>query len=244
MKYTEILGVPVHQVTKKQAVQLVMCFMKQEKCRKVFTPNPEIIIAARKDLGLKRALQEADLVVPDGIGVIIASKFTKNKLPERVPGYDLVQGLFHEMEKTQRSVYFFGAAPGVAHQAADKMQEKYPDLRILGVQNGYFKREEESYIIEQINDAKPDLLLVGLGAPKQEKWIERNYKDLQVKVCIGVGGSFDVMSGKVKRAPILFQKIGLEWFYRLLIQPTRFKRMLQLPLFLCIVIIEALKNRK
>lgn len=244
MKHTEILGVPVHQVTKKQAIERIMQFMKQEGCHKVYTPNPEIIMAARRDPELKKALKEADLVVPDGIGVVIASKFTKNKLSERVPGYDLVQKLFRGMEKKQGTVYFLGSAPGVAHKAADKMQEKYPGLRILGVRNGYFNKEEEKKIVRQINDAKPDLLLVGLGAPKQEKWVHKYYKDLQVKVCIGVGGSFDVMSGKVKRAPILFQKIGLEWFYRLIIQPTRWKRMLQLPLFMYIVIQEAIKNRK
>lgn len=238
-EFSYVLGVKFNNVTHVEAIGLLECFLEEDRCHCVYTPNPEIVMAARKDAEFMKILNDADLVVPDGIGVVIGSKFTKNKLKERVAGYDLVQGLFAEIKNRRYSVYFFGGAPGVALEAKQKMEQKYKGLKIIGVNDGYFDAEKEKLILEDIKNKKPDVLLVGLGAPKQEKWIAKYKDELPVKICIGVGGSFDGMSGRVRRAPQIFIKLGLEWFYRLLRQPSRFFRMLKLPLFLAVVI----KNR-
>lgn len=239
-----IMDVPVDIITMEEAVSKVMGFFESAECHTVYTPNPEIIMAAQKDKALMKALYRASLIVPDGIGVVLASRLLKGpNLPERVAGFDLVQNLFARMASTDHTVYFLGGAPGVTEEAAAAMGNKYKGLKIVGTDHGYFKEEEEGAVIQRIQEAKPDLLLVGLGAPKQEKWIEKNRGILPAKVCIGVGGSFDVMAGKVKRAPVAFQKLGLEWFYRLITQPTRAKRMLQLPVFAWEVLKLSAKNK-
>ncbi len=231
-----VLGVLFDSVTMTEATQKVLNYLDQDEKRLIVTANPEIVIEAQKNSAFCEAVNRGDLVIADGIGVVIGSKIIKKPLPERVAGYDLLQNVFHAIQNTEKTVYFFGASPQVAVTAAMKMMEKYPGLKVIGTHDGYFDEHEEKRIIDEINALKPDLLLVGLGAPKQEKWWFTHRDYLQVKVCVGVGGSFDGMSGKVKRAPDIFIKLGLEWFYRLLKQPTRFKRMLRLPLFLLLVI--------
>ncbi|WP_058486744.1 WecB/TagA/CpsF family glycosyltransferase [Defluviitalea phaphyphila] len=238
-----IMNVLVDVVTMDEAVSKVMDFLRQDKCSTVYTPNPEIIMAAQKDKELMNVLYNASLIVPDGIGVVLASRLLKGpSLPQRVAGYDLVQNIFKKISNTNYTVYFLGGAPTVAEEAAIAMQSKYKGLKIVGTHHGYFKQEDEQEIINRIQNVKPDILLVGLGAPKQEKWIEKYKKILPVKVCIGVGGSFDVMAGRIKRAPKGFQKLGLEWFYRLITQPKRAKRMLKLPIFAWNVLKISVKN--
>jgi len=234
--FSHVLGVKFNNVTHKEAVDILLGFLKEDKCHCVFTPNPEIVMAAQKDSEFMRILNAAELVVPDGIGVVIASKLSKEKLKERVAGFDLVQGLFDKIKNENYSVYFFGGAPGVAMEAKYNMEKKYSGLKIIGVNDGYFDAKKEKLIIDDIKNKKPDILLVGLGAPKQEKLIAKYKNELPVKICVGVGGSFDVMSGRVKRAPEIFMRYGLEWLYRLLCQPSRFFRMLRLPLFLLVVL--------
>ena len=143
----------------------------------------------------------------------------------------MTQQLLREIAGTQETVYFFGGAPGVAVAAAKRMKKVYPELKIIGGHHGYFDDEEEKKIIADIKRLSPSILLVGLGAPKQEKWISAHLQEVGVKVAIGIGGSFDVMAGNVKRAPKIFRKLGLEWFYRLATQPSRWRRMLRLPKF-------------
>lgn len=227
-----ILGVPINNITHKEAVELVCSFLENNEKKMIFTPNPEFVMAARKDEEFMKILNEGDLLVPDGIGVVIASKILNRPLKERVAGYDLVQAVFDKIKDSGRTVYFLGGGRGIAQTAKANMEEKHKGIKIVGVHDGYFDEKEEKLVIEEINSLKPDLVLVGIGFPKQEKWIY-NHKDiLEAKAFIGVGGSFDGMSGNVKRAPDIFIKLGLEWFYRLLKQPSRFFRMLQLPLFL------------
>ena len=230
-KTTYIMGVPFDVVKMNEAAELVMGFFDDGGSHIICTPNPEIVMEATKDSKLMNILNAADLVVPDGVGVVWAAKFNKVKIPERVAGYDLCQTLFGKMSQKGNTVYFFGGAPGVAAKAAEKMKAAYPGLKILGTRNGYFTSAEEKDIIREIKSLSPDLLLVGLGAPKQEKWIYENLRFTGAKAAIGVGGCFDVMAGNIKRAPKIFQKLGLEWFYRLLCQPTRIKRMMRLPVF-------------
>ncbi|MFP4697079.1 MAG: WecB/TagA/CpsF family glycosyltransferase [Eubacteriales bacterium] len=234
MSRVKILNVYFHKVSMKEAVNKVINILDNENnnSKMVFTPNPEIVMIAQKQKRLIDVLNNGDLVVPDGIGIVKAAKLLNNPVPERVAGYDLVQGVFEKISKTNKTVYFFGAAPGIVDSAKKIMETKYPGLKIVGTVDGYFDKQREEQIVEDINKVKPDLLLVGLGAPKQEYWIYNNRSRLKVKLCIGVGGSFDVMSGNIKRAPKWMIKLNLEWFYRLIKQPTRIKRMIQLPLFI------------
>lgn len=230
-KKTHVLGVPFDAVTMEQAVAKAKKMLTEEGQHFICTPNPEIVMEARKDKELMNILHEADMVIPDGIGVVWASKYSETRLTERVAGYDLTQNLMAELAATGQTFYFFGGAPGVASAAARMMMKKYPGLKVVGVHNGYFDEKEEKKIIQDIKTKSPSILLVGLGAPKQEKWIYDNIRLVGAKVAIGVGGSFDVMAGNVKRAPKIFRKLGLEWFYRLITQPTRWRRMMRLPKF-------------
>lgn len=230
-KKTHVLGVPFDAVTMEQAVAKAKKMLAEEGQHFICTPNPEIVMEAQKDKELMNILHEADMVVPDGIGVVWASKYSEIRLKERVAGYDLTQNLMAELAATGETFYFFGGAPGVASTAARMMMKKYPGLKVVGVHNGYFDEKEEKKIIQDIKTKSPSILLVGLGAPKQEKWIYDNIRLVGAKVAIGVGGSFDVMAGNVKRAPKIFQKLGLEWFHRLITQPTRWRRMMRLPKF-------------
>ncbi len=244
-KTVDVLGVSISKITMSEATSKVRAFVKSDGLQTKYTPNPVIVKLAKKDPAFHQILEEADLVVPDGIGVVIASKLKKGeRLPERVAGYDLVQSTMKEAVKEGYKYYFFGSKPGISEEAAVKMRETYPGIEIVGTRNGYFKPEDEAEIIADIYASGANILLVALGAPKQEKWIEANKHLMSnVRVAIGVGGSLDVMSGNVKRAPIAFQKLGLEWFYRLLKEPTRFKRMIVIPEFLIKVIFNK-KNSK
>ena len=230
-KLTYILGVPFDTFTMKEAVDRVLDFLSDGAQHIICTPNPEIVMEAQEDIQLMEILKSSDLVVPDGIGVVWASRYSEIKIKERVAGYDLTQNIFDKIKDKDYKVYFFGGAPGVANTAAKNMIKKYEGLNIVGVRNGYFNENDEKQILDEIKNSNADILLVGLGAPKQEKWIYNNIRFTGAKICIGVGGSFDVMSGNIKRAPKIFCKLGLEWFYRLITQPTRIKRMMRLPKF-------------
>ncbi len=231
---TNILDINFDVIKIDDAAQKILdCIENNQKCF-VTTPNPEIVMLAQKDTLLKKILNESDLTIPDGIGIVLASKLNKIKISERVAGYDLVQKIF-QLAKN-KTVYFLGSSDEVIKLAKKNMAEKFPNIKIVGAHNGFFENSDE--IVTQINLLALDILLVGMGAPKQEKWIYKYKNDLNAKIFIGVGGSFDVMSGKVKRAPVSFQKLGLEWFYRLLSQPKRFWRMRTLPQFLFKVLLK------
>ena len=193
-KLTHVLGVPFDAVTMDEAVARAKKLLQEEGQHIICTPNPEIVMEAQKDQELMNILHEADMVVPDGIGVVWASKYSEIRLTERVAGYDLAQNLMAELAATGETFYFFGGAPGVASAAARKMMKKHKGLKVVGVHNGYFDEKEEKRIIQDIKTKAPSILLVGLGAPKQEKWIYDNIRLTGAKVAIGVGGSFDVMA--------------------------------------------------
>ncbi|MDE6181788.1 MAG: WecB/TagA/CpsF family glycosyltransferase [Eubacteriales bacterium] len=242
----DIIGVPINNVNMNEATSLVLLYMEEEKeeAKIVFTPNPEFVMNALKDDKFMNVLNNSDLNIADGIGIVIGSKMLGTPLKERVAGYDLTQNIFSIIKNEEKTVYFLGASEEIIQEAKNKMEKKYKGLKIIGVHNGYFSENEEYLIIEEINKLKPDLLLVGLGCPRQEKWIYDNKDKINAKVMIGVGGSFDVMSGNIKRAPKFFIKANLEWFYRLITQPTRIKRMLKLPLFLVEIIKYKFKGGK
>ena len=231
MKKINILGVLVDHVNMEEAVNRAKGFLAEEGSHVIFTPNSEIIMTAYKDAAFCRLLNGADMVVADGIGVVYASRILRDPLPERVAGFDLSSRLIAEAEREGYSLYFFGGKPGVAEKAIEKLTKKHPALRVAGFSDGYFDAEKEKRIIEDIKEKKPDILFVCLGAPKQEKWIREHKEETGARLLLGVGGSLDVWAGVVERAPEKYQKAGLEWFYRLKKQPSRFFRMLALPKF-------------
>lgn len=243
-----ILDVPVDMVSNQQAMDIFSGFMESSGCDLIVTPNSEIVMNATKDMELKNLIEEASLIIPDGIGLVYASKIIGKPLKERVTGVDFLSSILGYLEKTGQSIFLLGSKPAnekrasVAQMAGENMLKKYPDLKIAGTHDGYFKKEEEDALVDEINSSGADFLCVALGAPKQEKFIyEHRQKFTKVKAGIGVGGSLDVWAGTVKRAPEFYQKHGLEWLYRFVQEPARYKRMLQLPLFMINVIIKGKK---
>ena len=230
IKRVNILNVPFDNITRAEALERLLEFLKHDGSHILYTPNPEMVMAANSDAEFMAVLKKADLVVPDGTGIILASRIIGEGLKERVTGCDLIFALFGAIKDTGKTVYLLGGKPGVAELAAKNMRVKYQGLNIIGCHDGYFSKEDEPRLLDAITRLKPDVLLVGLGMGRQEKWIYRN-RELPVRLIAGVGGSLDIMSGTVKRAPIIFRRVGLEWFYRLMSQPARARRMLKLPLF-------------
>lgn len=226
-----VLGVGVDTNDMNAAASILVDAMDGDDTFSVYTPNSEIILHAYKNPDYCKVLNRGDMVTPDGIGVVYASRILKRPLPERVGGFDLANEVLKRIAGTGKRVYLFGGKPGIADAAAEKICALYSGTIICGTQDGYFDAEKEQKIIEDINEKKPDLLFVCLGFPKQEQWIDAHKDVLSAKVCMGIGGSLDVFAGTVKRAPKGFQKLGLEWLYRLLKQPSRAIRMLALPKF-------------
>ena len=226
----DVLGVAFDSVTMDEAVERALGFLEQDGSHLVATPNPEIVQRANKDPEFGSVLARADLVIPDGVGVMYAAKILGRPLKARVPGIDLASALMKRMAGTGKRLFLLGAEPGVAEQAAVHLQAAYPGLVVCGVHDGYFKEDEP--VIQAIREARADVVFVCLGAPKQEKWIAAHGKDAGAKLYIGLGGALDVFAGKVERAPERMQKMGLEWLYRLVKQPSRIGRMAKLPLFL------------
>jgi len=243
MVRTDVLGVGFDDKTVGEAVLFACDILSSGEKAYIVTPNPEIVWICRRNEELRAAVNNAGLVLPDGIGIIIGARILGTPLRcGRVPGIEFASAMFDKMAESGRSVFLLGSKPGIAEEAALKLAEKHPGLVVAGCADGYFTDDEQ--VIELINSAEPDLLLVCLGAPKQELWMAKNSNRLAVPLCAGLGGSLDVYAGRVKRAPVVFQKLGLEWFYRLVREPRRIKRMIKLPLFVFAVILRRLSPRK
>lgn len=237
-----IFDLPISKLSFAETVERAGQFMSDTKPHMIFTPNPEILMTARKNPELHDLLSKADLLTPDGIGVVYASRILGDPVPERVPGFDIACALLERIKNGERSVYLLGGKPGVAEQATENLQKKYPGLRIVGTHDGYFTDAEP--VVAEIAAAAPDLLFVCLGSPKQERFAVTYSDRLNAKLLMGLGGSLDVFAGTVKRAPAFFQRFGLEWFYRLCKQPSRIGRMMALPLFGLIIIKERILRGK
>lgn len=221
----------VDAVTMSQAVERVINLIGAGKPSMVATANAEMLLNATHDAELKKILNAASLVVPDGAGTVWAARHLGQFMPERVAGFDLIQELMKIAPAHDFKFFLFGASPGIADKAKAKAETLYPGIKIVGTRNGYFKPEDEPDIIAQIKTSRPDILLAALGVPKQEKWLFKYKDELKVPVSIGVGGTFDVMAGVVKRAPLWMQKARLEWLFRAMLQPSRAGRLLALPKF-------------
>ncbi len=233
-----LFGVGIDALGMEETVAHVAGLVSTNRPAWVMTLNPEYLYRARFDHRLLDLARRADLVTADGEGIVWACRVAGCPVPERVTGIDLMLGLLERASAAGWSVYFFGAGPGVAAAAAEKAHREYPGLRIAGSRHGYFQEDEERGIAREIRDSAPDLLFVALGAPKQEIWIDRYLEKTGAGVAIGVGGSFDVLAGKVARAPRWIRRMRLEWLARLLRQPSRWRRQMILPLFVWAVIKE------
>ena len=234
----QILGLPVDRITYRQWLNLIDKWVQTgTRCHHVCTTNPEFMIIAQGDSHFANILRRADLCVPDGAGLLWAANLLKNPIPERVTGSDGVPAIAEEAAKKGWKLFFLGAAEGVAEEAAYILQEDYPGLQIVGTYSGSPAPEEEDEIVAMVNASGADILLVAYGAPNQDKWIARNMPRLQVKMAMGVGGTFDFITGRVPRAPEWMQMLYLEWLYRLIIEPWRIVRMMRLPRFVVAVII-------
>lgn len=234
----DILGIRVDAVAMRDAVthitQLLSTQQRPAGLAQVVTINPEGVMLAREDPELKQIIADAALVTPDGSGILWAASRLGRPLTDRVTGIDLLEQLARAAASQGWRVYLLGAKPGIAEQAAMTLCSRYPGLQIVGTENGYFQEREEA-VVAEIRTAQPDLLLAALGMPFQEKWLFHHRLDLGCKVAIGVGGSFDVLAGTVKRAPKLWQRLRLEWLWRLLSDPKRWRRYLAIPRFMAAV---------
>lgn len=227
----DILGVKVASLTMEEAVSQAERYMEGRAGTIIATANAEMILRAVKDDELRRILNAAALVVPDGAGTVWAAHHLGYAMPERVAGFDLVQALLRRAPARRQKVFFFGAVPGIAEAAKKKAEVLYPGLSVVGTRDGYFTPDEEPSIVAAIRAAAPDLLLVALGVPRQEKWLAKYQEATGASLSIGVGGTFDVMAGAVRRAPHWMQQAKLEWLYRGLAQPKRIGRLMALPQF-------------
>ena len=227
----EILGVPVDCVTMQHAVEYVDGLLQGAAPAVVIAVNPEKVIKAHEDGWLLDQLKAATLLVPDGIGIVWAARMLGLARMERVPGADLMLALCERAAETGRSVFLYGASPEVNEQARVALQRMYPQLRVAGNRHGYVQPAEMNGLIDEINASGAELLFVALGSPRQEFWMATHLPALQVKVCQGVGGTFDVLAGRVRRAPPAWRDLHLEWAYRLFTEPTRLPRQAALPKF-------------
>ncbi|WP_213422268.1 WecB/TagA/CpsF family glycosyltransferase [Bhargavaea massiliensis] len=240
MKRIEILNIDIDNFTKTELLNELSESIRRDQRKFLVTANPEIIMMANKDLNFARAVQGADYVVADGIGLIIGSKIIGHPLKERIPGVELMQELLNLAEKNNLSIYLYGAKPEVLKKLRTVIRETYSKVTIAGSSDGYTGSPEE--VAKQIKATAPDLVFVALGAPKQESWIYNNYTDFSKGVFVGVGGSFDVLSGTVKRAPKIWRTLNLEWLYRILKQPSRWRRSMLLPAYLAAVLRSRLRQ--
>lgn len=231
-----IHGLHVHRIDMADTLETIDGFIRQGDPHHVITLDASMCVIARQDAELRQIAGNAELVTPDGAGILWACRRLGSPLIERVSGVEIVERLCALSAEKGYRLFFFGAAPGVAADAAERMRERYPACQIVGTRDGFFTSGEEAEVAASIKQARPDVLFVALGIPKQEKWIARHRADLGIPVLIGVGGSFDVHSGRVKRAPKWIQRLNLEWLYRLAKNPRKISKVMTLPKFVWMTI--------
>lgn len=226
-----LYGIRFSKLNMQDTVNLLTECIEQRQPTQVITGNPIMVMTALEQSHFHDVMAGADLVVPDGTGVVWAASHIGQPVAERVPGFDLMHHLFEEGHVRGWRVFLLGTSQETIEKTADILQQQYPGLTIAGYRNGFFGPDEDEEVIRQIRDCAPDMLFVARAVDNQEPWIAKHKRALHVPVMMGVGGSFDVIAGVLKRAPKLFQKLRLEWLYRLLQQPSRYRRMFALPKF-------------
>jgi len=238
----DILGIGFDKLTPEQALKASLALIenKGKRCAYIVTPNPEIVYISDRDEKVKDAVNSADLVLADGIGIIYASKILGKQIKSRVTGIGLAGAMMPYMAQKGYKLFLLGAKPGVAQDAAERLREQYPGLLICGVQDGYF--DDDQIALEAISRVSPDVVFVCLGAPKQELFMQRNASKVEAGLMLGLGGVLDVFSGRLAKAPAIWSKLGFEWLYRLIRQPSRIKRALRLPAFLLMAVVRRLRG--
>lgn len=232
--FVSILDIPFLNKSKQNFLKedLYPCLLNEKKCF-IVTANPEIVMETRRNEQYKNVVCSADYIVPDGIGILLAAKWQKAPLSERVTGYDLMIDLLNYANEKHLSCFLLGATEEVNNKAAAEIKKSYPNVMITGHHHGYFAENDED-VAHLVREANPDLIFVALGYPKQELWIKRQIETFDKGVFIGVGGSFDVLAGDVKRAPKIWINLNLEWLYRIIQQPSRIGRLIHIVKFMFI----------
>ena len=241
MSRIDVLGVSFDDLTMDEAVEIALGFMQERRACYACTPNPEIVMAAKGDAALRAALSGAELVLADGVGITKAAAMLGTPLKSRVPGIDFASNVISRLAELGGSVYLLGAKPLVAEAAAEKLTQTYAGIVIAGTNDGYFT--DDAPVIEKINAASPDFLMVCLGSPKQELWMSANAGRLSCGLMAGLGGSLDVLAGNVQRAPETWRRLGLEWLYRVIKEPKRLGRVMKLPAFVLEAAAEGRRRR-
>ncbi len=239
----ELLGTAVHAVTLAGALDWVSASVQARTVGYVVTLNGALLVQTARDPALRALVNEAALVTADGIGVLLAARILGVTLPGRVAGIDLAVAVCARAAQLAHRMYLLGGAPGVAARTADALRRQHPTLQIVGTHHGYLAPEDEPAVVTDIQHARPDVLLVAFGAPRQEIWMRRWNKELGVPVAIGVGGSFDVLAGRVPRAPGWMQRAGLEWLYRVWREPRRWSVVRTIPPLFLMALRARLKGR-
>ena len=230
MNRVNVLGVGIDNLTLSEAVDKALSLISEHRCAYMVTPNPEIVMAAWDDPKVSKAIENADLVIPDGVGVMQAARILGTPLREHMPGIDAATEIIKRLASRGGSVFLYGARPGVAEEAAERMKQRFPGLVICGTNDGY--GNDDGAVVSKINAAKPDFIMVCLGVPKQELWMAKHAAKLDAGLMAGLGGTIDVFSGQVKRAPLIWQKLKLEWLYRCFEEPKRFRKVKRIPQFI------------
>ena len=236
----DVMGLKFDSMTMDEALSRAEALLRGDKAAYVVTPNAEIAYEALHDVQLREMLNGADLMLPDGAGVVLASKLLRTPVKQKVAGVDFAAGLLGILERNGQSLYLLGGKPGIGELAAQKMLEAHPQLRIAGIADGYF--QDEAPVIAKINASGADALFVCLGAPKQERLMVQHRQELHVHLMAGLGGSLDAFAGTVQRAPAWMIRLNLEWLYRLIREPKRFRRMLRLPKYLWAVMLKRIRG--
>jgi N-acetylglucosaminyldiphosphoundecaprenol N-acetyl-beta-D-mannosaminyltransferase len=233
-----LLGVRVHRVTMAMTLEAIRGFISSGRPHMIVTADASMIAMAQSDSELKEIVNAADLVTPDGSGLIKGAKILGTPLLERVSGVDICREICAMSAEMGFSIFFLGSEPGIAEAAAENLQKQFPGMHVAGVRHGFFKPDQDAEIVALVRESGASVLLAGMGIPRQEKWIKQYLNELGVCIAIGVGGSMDIFSGKVKRAPIWMQNHGLEWIFRLCQDPSKIKKVAILPKFLIMVVKE------
>jgi N-acetylglucosaminyldiphosphoundecaprenol N-acetyl-beta-D-mannosaminyltransferase len=236
MEWVKVLDVPISRVNQEEAMAILTGFIRSGEPHLVVTADASAAVIAAGDAEFREIVNQADLVTPDSAGILWAARRLGRPLPERVSGVDLAERLCGLAGRYGWGVYFYGAAPGVAEAAAAEMQARFPGMRIAGTAHGFLNEGEQAALEDRIREAHPEILLVAMGIPRQEKWLWKRLNSLRVPVSMGVGGSFDVFAGNVSRAPVWMQRHGLEWLYRLAMNPKKISKVATLPRFVLMVL--------